>query len=89
MTTASESRLFDSVVRALGLYRGDPGPDSKQRHAKIFSYALLCYGYHVVRWGLVRYWTFVRLKRLSVIIYDEFFEEGELYEPGTLTCISL
>ena len=29
-----------------------------------------------------------RLKRLSVIINDDFFEEGECYGPGTLTYIS-
>ena len=36
----------------------------------------------------VRDWTFVRLKRLSVIINDDSFEEGECYRPDTLTYIS-
>ena len=44
--------------------------------------------FHVFRWGLVQDWTFVHLKRLSVIINDDFFEEGECYRPGTLAYIS-
>ena len=44
LTTASESRLFGSVVKALILYRDDPSliPGN-------FQLALLCYGYHVVK----------------------------------------
>ena len=46
----AESRLFGSVVRALVFYRGDPGITSNGKGN--FSATLLCYGYHVVRWGL-------------------------------------
>ena len=45
-----------------------------------FSYAsFLCYGFHVVRWGLVRDWTLFRRKWLYVIINDDFLEKGECY----------
>ena len=36
----------------------------------------------------VQDWTFDCLKRLSVIINGDFFDEGECYGPDTLTCIS-
>ena len=52
-----------------------------------FSYAsFLCYGYHVVRWGLVRDWT-IRLKWLHFIINDDFLEEGECYDRALLPSI--
>ena len=84
LTTESESRLFGSVVRALILYQGDPGSIPSKGMGNFFSYALLFYGYHVVRWD----WTLFFLKRLSVIIKDDFFEEGEFYGQGTLSYIS-
>ena len=33
----------------------------------------------------IRDWTLFCLKRLSVIINDDFFEEGECNGPGSLT----
>ena len=37
----------------------------------------------------VQDWTFDRLKRLSVIINNDFFEEGECYGRGTLSYIQV
>ena len=54
-----ESPLFCSVVRALGLYRGDRESIPSEGTGNFFSYALLCYGYRVIRGGLVRDWTIV------------------------------
>ena len=49
LTTASESQLFGSVVLEHWSCTGATWVDSQRRHGKFFSYALLCYGYHVVR----------------------------------------
>ena len=43
-----ESTLWLSGY-SIGLLPGRPGFDSERRHRKFFSYALLCYGYNVVR----------------------------------------
>ena len=76
------------MARSLVLYWGDPG-SIPSGATGIFSYALLCYGYHVVRWELTsEIGPLFCLKWFSVIKYDDFFEEGECYGPGTLTYIS-
>ena len=51
LTTASGSRLFGSVARALDFYLGRPG-SNPTIGGKFFSYAsFLCYDFHVVRGG--------------------------------------
>ena len=53
-----------------------------------FSYAsFLCYGYHVIRWGLIRNWTLLSRKWLHVIINDDFLEKGECYDRALLPSI--
>ena len=57
LTTASGSRLFGSVVRALDFFRTDRVWIPWQA-GNLFSYAwFLSYDFHVVKWGLVRDWT--------------------------------
>ena len=52
-----------------------------------FSYAsFLCYGFHVVRWGLIRDRT-IRRKWLHDIINDDFLEKGECYNRTLLPSI--
>ena len=54
----------------------------------LFSYAsFLCYGFNVVRWGLIRDWTLLSRKWLHVIINDDFLEKGECYGPTLLPSI--
>ena len=48
LTTVSESTLWLSG-KSFGLASGRLGYDSRPGVRDIFSYALLCYGYHAVR----------------------------------------
>ena len=62
--SVSRSRLFGSVVRVLDFYPDIPGSNPTLGGFFFFSYAsFLCYDFHVVRLGLVRDWTLLRLFR--------------------------
>ena len=60
LTTASETRLFGSVVRtlALTLVLRHPGFDPQPEHRNTFNYA--CCSFHVLSWG-GGMWHFIRV----------------------------
>ena len=88
LTTASESRLLAQWLE----HRSFTGATRVRFPAKAPEIFQLCFT--LLRLSCrkmgapVRDWTFVRLKRLSVVINDDSFEEGECYGPGTLAYIS-
>ena len=62
LTTASGSRLFGSVVRALDFWPRGPGFESIGVESFSAMPYFCSYGFHVVRWGLVRDWTLFHQK---------------------------
>ena len=65
---------------SIGLLTQRPGFKSQQRHGTFFQNFLcfvLCYDFHVVRWGLDRNGLILRQNGFTVIINGDFLEEGE------------
>ena len=98
LTTASGSRLFGSVVEHL--YSGGPGSNPSKAMGFFQPNLLcfvLCYGFHVVRWGLssrldlilCRNGLILRRNGFQVNVNDDFFEEGGVLWPITPTlCVA-
>ena len=67
------SQLFGSLVRALDFYLDRPGLNPTIG-GNFFSYAsLLCYIFHIVRWGLVWDKTLFHRKSLTTVSGSQLF----------------